>query len=160
MRLEGLCYICWNTHCYDTQFTNILHYFWQKKSTVTCLALNKCVKAISYVWFHHLTVIKGRKKDPSTTEIAQHGVKSATFWGVVCKRAVIWRGCFGYWKIQIGTSVFHIDPLHGLIWPGCKGQFSPNLWYQNSPAPKTVSYWTHPFWPHFCGQTGSFHLTV
>ena len=43
------------------------------------------------------------------------------------------RGCFGYWKIQIGPSVFHIDPFHGLIWPRCKGQFSPKFWYQNSP---------------------------
>ena len=43
------------------------------------------------------------------------------------------RGCFGYWKIQNGPSVFHIDPFHGLIWPRCKGQFSPKFWYQNSP---------------------------
>ena len=49
-------------------------------------------------------------------------------------RAEIRRGCFGYWKIQNGASVFHIDPLHGLIGPRCKGQFSPKFWYQNSPT--------------------------
>ena len=65
--------------------------------------------------------------------MAQHGAESATFGGVVFKRAKIWGGCFGYWKIQNGPSVFHIDPLHGLIWPRCKGQFSPKFWYQNSP---------------------------
>ena len=43
------------------------------------------------------------------------------------------RGCFGSWKIQSGPSVFHIGPLHGLIWPRCKGQISPKFWYQNSP---------------------------
>ena len=65
--------------------------------------------------------------------MARYGAESATFWGVVFKRAKIWGGCFGYWKIQNGPSVFHIDPLHGLIWPRCKGQFSPKFWYQNSP---------------------------
>ena len=65
--------------------------------------------------------------------MARYGAESATFGGVVFKRANIWGGCFGYWKIQNGPSVFHIDPLHGLIWPRCKGQFSPKFWYQNSP---------------------------
>ena len=65
--------------------------------------------------------------------MARYGAESATFGGVVFKRAKIWGGCFGYWKIQNGPSVFHIDPLHGLIWPRCKGQFSPKFWYQNSP---------------------------
>ena len=65
--------------------------------------------------------------------MAQYGAESATFGGVVFKRAKIWGGCFGYWKIQNGPRVFHIDPLHGLIWPRCKGQFSPKFWYQNSP---------------------------
>ena len=65
--------------------------------------------------------------------MALYGAESATFEGVVFKRAKIWGGCFGYWKIQNGPSVFHIDPLHGLIWPRCKGQFSPKFWYQNSP---------------------------
>ena len=27
------------------------------------------------------------------------------------------RGCFGHLKIQSGTSVFHIGPSPGLIWP-------------------------------------------
>ena len=67
------------------------------------------------------------------TTMARYGAESATFWGVVFKRAKIGGGCFGYWKIQNGPSVFHIDPLHGLIWPRCKGQFSPKFWYQNSP---------------------------
>ena len=65
--------------------------------------------------------------------MARYGAQSATFGGVVFKKAKIWGGCFGYWKIQNGPSVFHIDPLHGLIWPRCKGQFSPKFWYQNSP---------------------------
>ena len=65
--------------------------------------------------------------------MARYGAESATFGGVVFKRAKIWGGCFGYWKIQNGPRVFHIDPLHGLIWPRCKGQFSPKFWYQNSP---------------------------
>ena len=66
----------------------ILHYFWLKKSTITCLALNKCLKAISYVWFHYLTVLKGRKKDRSTTEMARRRAESVTFWGLVCNRAI------------------------------------------------------------------------
>ena len=43
------------------------------------------------------------------------------------------RGLFWLLEIQNGPSVFHIDPFHGLIWPRCKGQFSPKFWYQNSP---------------------------
>ena len=65
--------------------------------------------------------------------MAQYGAESATFRGVVCKRAKILGGCFGPWKIQSGTSVFYIGPLQGLIWPQSKGQFSPKFWYQNGP---------------------------
>ena len=32
------------------------------------------------------------------------------------------------------SKMAQIDPLHGLIWPRCKDQFSPNVWYQNSPS--------------------------
>ena len=72
--------------------------------------------------------------------MARYGAESATFGGVVFKRAKIWGGCFGYWKIQNGPSVFHIDPLHGLIWPRCKGQFSPKFWYQNSPISRGLNW--------------------
>ena len=84
--------------------------------------------------------------------MARYGAESATFGGVVFKRAKIWGGCFGYWKIQNGPSVFYIDPLHGLIWPRCKGQFSPKFWYQNSPISVGLN------WPQKQYHSGLTHF--
>ena len=98
--------------------------------------INECLKAASWVWFPYLPTgeeVCRNRKDHSTSEVAQHGAELALFWGVICKRAKIWGGCFGHLKFQNGTAVFHIEPSHGLIWPQYKGRFSRQNWYWNGP---------------------------
>ena len=64
-------------------------------------------------------LIKGKNLKAPTqikkTIMARYGAESATFGGVVL------RGPKFEGKIQNGPS--------GLIWPRCKGQFSPKFWY-------------------------------
>ena len=72
-------------------------------------------------------IIKG------TTEMVRRGTESATFWGVVCKRAEIWGSCFGHLKIQSGTSVFHINPSHGLIGPDVRVNLAPEIGTKTAP---------------------------
>ena len=43
--------------------------------------------------------------------MARYGAESATFGGVVFKRAKIWGGCFGYWKNQLAL-VFSVLTLY------------------------------------------------